>query len=162
MRVLRTLVLSALLAAAPLLLSAAVADSPSFKPGAKVTLVLDVRAPEKWHLNSALPLRVEFDAEDLKKLPVKLDKTTWDFSVVKDPPSQSFEVPVTLTSKAAEGTLSIPAELQCGMCIEDQCTIVKEDLEFKITVKKSAAGGSKNQAQAKGKLTRTVKLVAPF
>ena len=148
---------------APLLLSAASsAEAPSFKPGAKVTLVFDVRAPEKWHLNSALPLRLEFDKDELKKLPLKLDKETWDYKVVKDPPSQSFELPVTLSSKAAEGTLTIPVKLQCGMCIEDQCTIVSEDILLKVVVKKTAPSGSKNQAQAKGKLGKTVKLAAPF
>ncbi len=163
MRILRSANWLFLLLLAPLVLSAASSsDTPSFKPGAKVTLVLEVKAPEKWHLNSALPLRVEFDKDALKTLPVKMAKTTWDYTVVKDPPSQSFELPIELTGKALEGTLTIPAEMQCGMCIEDQCTIVKEDIQFKVVVKKTAASGSKNQAQSKGKLSRLVKLVAPF
>lgn len=152
-----------------LAVSIAAADSqtapppaPSFKPGATVTLVLEVKAPQKWHLNSAIPLRLQFKQDDIKGLPIKLEKETWDFKVKNDPPSQSFELPIKLTSKAVEGTVTIPCKLMCGICEDDQCTITNEDVKIKVVVKKSAPKDSKNQAQASGKLSQTHKLTAPW
>jgi hypothetical protein len=160
---LRLNILALLALALPLALfcAAGAADAPSFKPGAKVTLVLEVKAPPKWHLNSQVPLRVEFDKEKVKNLPVKLDKTTWDFTVVKDPASQSFELPISLTGKAKNGTLEIPAKLLCGYCNDEGCTFANEELKVSIVVKDKAPKDSKNQAQASGKISKTVTLQVP-
>jgi hypothetical protein len=160
-RLLRGLALSLLALPLILALSAAESDAPSFKPGAKITLVLEVKAPPKWHLNSLVPLRVEFDKEALKKLPLKLEKDSWDFTVVKDPPSQSFELPIALTSKAKNGTLSIPAKLLCGYCNDEGCTFANEEVKVSLVVKDKAEKGSKNQAQGKGQIKKTVSLPLP-
>jgi len=130
------------------------AVDPTFRPGGKVDLHLTLRAPEGWHLNYMVPLRVQFDPEQMKKLPLAVDKITWEYKLDKYQPQYELTIPVRVAKGAEDGTLRFTLSAAAGICDDPvtQCTFVNEDVPVELTVQAKAAKGAKGQALAKGAL----------
>jgi len=130
------------------------APDPTFRPGAKVNLSLTLRAPEGWNLNYMVPLRVQFDPEQMRKLPLVVDKITWEYKLDKYQPEFELSIPVRVAKGAEDGTLRFTLSAAAGICDEPvtQCTFVNEDVPVALTVQAKAAKGAKGQALAKGAL----------
>lgn len=130
------------------------APDPTFRPGAKVNLRLTLHAPEGWHLNYLVPLRVQFDPEQLRKLPLVVGKITWEYKLDKYQPQYELSIPVKVAKGADDGTLHFTLTAAAGICDEPvtQCTFVNEDVPVELTVQAKAVKGAKGQALAKGAL----------
>jgi hypothetical protein len=136
---------------------------PSFKPGAEVTLAITLQAPEHWHLNYLVPLRLQFDEEYLEEAPFSVEKPVWDFSFDDYVESYTARLPLVLGADLPEGVLTIPLRAMCSICDEsgESCTFSQQDAAVPLIVRIEAPAEQKNQALLSGELPYALKLEAP-
>ena len=165
-----TLSMLAMLVFAVVLLSAAKPAAPKpqpekvyFRPGAVVTLELTLKSPEDWKLNHMVPIRFTFDKDQLKRKSFSAAREFYDFKLQAYVKQHTVSIPITLSKKAADGTLSIPLDIQCSICDDPgtQCTFANERMIVNLDVRAKAPAGSSADPLAKGKVTAGYRLSAP-
>ena len=136
---------------------------PSFKPGAKVEVVLSINCPKGWAHNPNVPLKLKFDEEYLKTAPFSVGQPVFSTKIEGHPHSAEIKVPITLSGKLPDGELKIPAQVDAFICLDDEsmCVVASEAVSMRIRVQDKAAKGEKNQAQGKGSLTLSHLLEMP-
>ncbi len=138
-------------------------STPSFKPGAEVTLSVKLKAPGGWKINFEPPIRVSFDKEQLKNAGFTVGKERFDFKLSKYVHEYTVSIPIKLKGGLKDGALTIPAEISCSICDERgvRCSFVNEELQVKLQVRAKAPAGEKDQAQAQGTLSAEHKFSPP-
>jgi len=136
---------------------------PSFKPGAKVEVLLSIDCPKGWAHNPNVPLTLKFDEEYLKTAPISVSQPSFSAKFEGHPHSVQLKVPLTLSGKLANGELKIPAQVDAFICLDDEsiCVVASEAVTIRIMVQDKAAKGEKNQAQGKGSLALSHLLEMP-
>lgn len=134
---------------------------PSFRPGASLAWELELKAPSGWHINYLLPVAVSFDREQLKGLPVSLAQERFEFELKDYAESYKALIPLQVSPKAADGEYKLPAQVDCGICTEDNsaCTFGGAEASVLLRVRQSAPKSEKNQAQPKGILRSSAGVV---
>lgn len=135
----------------------------SFKPGAKVEIVLSVTCPKGWAHNPAMPIKLSFDEEYLKTAPFSIKGSSISAKFKDHPHSTELKIPITLSGKLPDGELRIPATVDAFICTEDEsmCIMASEPVSIRIIVQSAAAKGEKNQALDKGSLPASHQLAPP-
>lgn len=136
---------------------------PSFRAGASIALGVTVHAPELWVINPGVPFRVSFDQEALKTAPYKIDKAVQDFTLKNYAGHIYIELPVRLSEELGDGELSIPFQIDCGICTADQesCTFSSGTATVKLLIQNQPLPGIKTSALKKGMTPAVVHLPLP-
>lgn len=151
--------------ASMLLLATAAADKepepdPTFRPGAKVSLELTVKAPKGWELNYLLPIEVVFDEKQLKKAPFTVEKSSLSFKLKEYTEQAVLKIPLELKPESKPGEIAIPFDLDYSICEleSDHCTFSVQDIEIPLKIESTAPKGSKSRALKAGSLPATIQL----
>jgi hypothetical protein len=136
---------------------------PSFRPGAAVSVQVQLVSPPGWHLNPMLPIVLKFDKEFLKDAPISVTQESWQFNIKDYQDSYTAQIPIRVGAKIEDGEYSVPLQLDCSICdkVAGACTFSSEDFSFPLLVKASADKGDRDQAQAKGVISLTLQIPAP-
>lgn len=140
------------------------ASTPSFKPGAAVTLSIKFKAPGGWKLNFEPPIRVSFNKDELKAAGFTVGKERFDFKLSKYAAEYTASIPIKLKGGLKDGVVTVPAEISCSICDERgvRCSFVNEDLQVKVQVRAKAPANEKDQAQSQGILAAEHKFNPPL
>lgn len=133
-----------------------------FRPGAKVILEVTLKSPEDWKLNHLVPIRVSFDKDQLKLKAFAVSRDFWDFHLDAYTKQHTLSIPIVLSKSAADGTLSIPLDIECSICDDPgtQCAFANERMTLNLEVRaKAPAAGS--EPLAKGKVSAGYRLSIP-
>lgn len=120
--------------------------TPSFKPGAQVTLAVKLRAPSGWKISHVPPIRISFDKQQMKNYGFTANKESFDFDPGKYVKEYTANVPIKLKQGLNDGAVKVPVNVTCSICDESgtQCSFANESMELKVQVQA--------KAQAKGTL----------
>jgi hypothetical protein len=133
---------------------------PCFAPGAKVTLIVTVKAPKDWHLNHFVPLKVEFDEDYLKRAPFKVEQAKWSFPLPDLPrqlQSWDLQIPILLEPDIGSGRQLIWLKLYVGLENDpgSLCAYPSANVYIPLQVAPSRDSGGRSAALPGGELTYT-------
>jgi hypothetical protein len=125
---------------------------PTFRAGAELALGVTIHAPAFWVINPGVPFRVTFDKEQLKKAGLSIDKAVQDFTLKNYVGKIYIELPLKLSNGLPDGEVSIPFQIDCGICTADQesCTFSSGTASVRVIIENKPQPGSKLSALKKG------------
>lgn len=106
-------------------------DKPkSVKAGKEATFTVRLKSKAPWHINQEFPTKVQVKAVDGVTFPK--EKLTQADAAKFSEKEAEFKVPFTVAGKGAK---TIESEVVFSVCIESQCSRVKEKVEVAVTAK---------------------------
>ncbi|TPV95686.1 MAG: hypothetical protein B7733_08680 [Myxococcales bacterium FL481] len=106
-------------------------DKPaSVKAGQEATFTVNLKSKGPWHINQEFPTKVQLKEVAGVTFPKK--KLTKADAAKFSEKEAEFKVPFNV---AAKGAKTIESELVFSVCIESQCSRVKEKVKVAVTAK---------------------------